>query len=331
MVSKRGDLSLTDREHIAIRRGQGWSFGRIGELLGRSGSTISREYGRNMGDDGVYLGSVAHAKAKVRRVKAGQRESKCEVYKETIHSLLQWGWTPAQISGRLGLKKKDFSISHETIYCYIYNRHIEWAKLLPRQHAPRWTRGMCRAGTKKAMIPGRISIGERPESINDKSEFGHWEGDSIVSSKSVVSLNVLVERQSQKVVITQVANRGPGATRDAMIKALSRFKRAGRKSITLDNGIEFKWHEEVKQALKIDTYFCRPYHSWEKGLVEQVNGLIRRFLPKKTDLSQVTEKEIKLIEYLLNSRPRKLLNWQTPDEVFAKKCRMKLVNGAIAT
>ncbi len=94
--------------------------------------------------------------------------------------------------------------------------------------------------------------------------------------------------------------------------------------------MEFKYHEQLKEELKMDTYFCQPYHSWEKGLVEQINGLIRRYLPKKTDLSKVTDKEIKLIEYLLNSRPRKLLDWATPAEVFAKKSRMKIIDGALA-
>jgi len=116
-----------------------------------------------------------------------------------------------------------------------------------------------------------------------------------------------------------------------IIKSLSRFKKAGRKSITLDNGVEFKYHEQVQKVLNMQTYFCRPYSSWEKGLVEQVNGLIRRFLPKKTDLSQVTDQEIRAIEYLLNSGPRKLLDWKTPAEVFSKKCRMRLVKGAVAT
>jgi len=255
MGKQHSELSLTDREHIAIYRGQGWSFRRIGEALGRSGPTISREYHRNQGDDGVYLASVAHAKAKARKSKAGERESKCEAYKETIHYHLGLGWSPSQISGRLGKRYKAFNISYETIYRYLYSQHIEWAKLLPRKHEPRWTKGMCRSGSKKEMIPGRTGIEERPEAINDKSEFGHWEGDSIVCSQSVVSLNVLVERQTQKVVISRVDNRGAGATRDAMIKALSRFKKGGRKSITLDNGIEFKWHQEVKKALKIDTYF----------------------------------------------------------------------------
>lgn len=331
MAKEYTQISQLERDQISLLRSQGFTFSEIGSKLGRSGSSISREYRRNRDKGQAYLPSVAHEKAKARNVAAAEVSSKCEPHEHEIYRLLCLGWAPAQIASWLRKMISGFSISYETIYCFIYKYRIQWAKLLPRKHEPRWTKGMCKAGSKREMIPNRTGIAERSEAINDKSEFGHWEGDSIVCSQSVVSLNVMAERQTQYVSIRKVSNRGPGETRDAMIASLRRFKRRGRKSVTLDNGIEFKWHEEVQAALKIDTYFCQPYHSWEKGLVEQVNGLIRRFLPKKTDLSEVTEKEIRLIEYLLNSRPRKLLKWKTPAEVFAKKCRMKLVDGALAT
>jgi IS30 family transposase len=115
-----------------------------------------------------------------------------------------------------------------------------------------------------------------------------------------------------------------------MEDSLKRFKAEQRQSITLDNGIEFKYHEKLKKALDIQTYFCQPYHSLEKGLVEQISGLIRRFLPKKTDLSKITKKEIGVIDFLLNSRPRKLLKWETPAEIFARKSGINLVGGALA-
>lgn len=324
-------LDQIERDEIAVLIAKGWSYRAVGEKLGRNKATIAREHNRNLQDDGAYLPSVAQRKAVARKTIAARRVSKCEPYKDDIYDYLRLGWTPAQIAGDLTRYKFGFKVSHETVYEYIYKKHIQWAVLLPRRHRPRWKKGMGRKRWKRAMIPNRICITVRPEYINDKSVFGHWEGDSIVCSESKVSLNVLVERQTQYVKIQRVENRGPEATKDAMIKSLGCFKKIGRQSVTLDNGIEFKWHEEVKKALKLDTYFCQPYHSWEKGLVEQVNGLIRRYLPKKTDLSTISEKELKLIEYLLNSRPRKLLNWHTPAEVFARKCRMKLVGGALAT
>ena len=324
-------IAPKERDIIAKRRAQGWSFRAIGDELGRNPSSISREYKRHLNDDGKYLPSEAQAQAVRRNSESVAGRSKCEPYRDEIYRKLCLGWTPEQIAGWLSRTLFRFSVSHETVYKFIYRYHFNWSQLLPRKHAPRWRRRMRKAGAAREMIPNRISILERSLLINEKLEFGHWEGDSIVCSQSKESLNVMVERQTQYVSIRRVFNRGPEATKEAMIKSLGRFKKAGRKSITLDNGIEFKGHESVKKALKIDTYFCQPYHSWEKGLVEQVNGLIRRFIPKKKDLSKVTDKEIKLIEYLLNSRPRKLLNWTTPAEAFAKKCRMKLVNGAVAT
>jgi len=192
MGKKSTELTLYERDQIAIYRAKGFTFKEIGQLLGRSGSTISREYNRNLNDDGVYLPSVAYEKAVTRKSKAAVRKSKCEKHGKTIHHFLRLSWTPAQIAGWLSIAHKGFSVSYETIYCFIYKYHIQWAKLLPRKHEPRWTKGMGRTTSKREMIPGRTGIEERPEEINDKSEFGHWEGDSIVCSQSLVSLNVMV-------------------------------------------------------------------------------------------------------------------------------------------
>lgn len=330
MGQRYSQLGQKERDKIALYRARGWSFAAIGQKLGRSGSTISREYNRHLSEEGEYLPSEAQGRAKHAKVASVSGRSKCEPYEKEIYHLLCIGWTPEQIAGHLTRKYIGFSVSYETIYRFIYRRHMAWAKLLPRKHEPRWYQGMGKKHNKRETIPNRTCISERPEEINSKTEFGHWEGDSIVCSQSTESLNVLVERQSQYVCIRRVMNRGPEATKEAMIKSLSRFKKGSRKSVTLDNGIEFRYHEEVQRTLNLKTYFCQPYHSWEKGLVEQVNGLIRRFLPKKTDLSKVTDREIRMIEYLLNTRPRKLLKWKTPAEFMARKCRMKLVNGALA-
>ena len=324
-------LSQKERDQIAIYRSKGHSFLEIGEVLGRNGSTISREYNRNITEEGSYLPSEAQKQCLMRKSQAAETKSKCEVYESEIYSRLCEGWTPSQVAGRLSEKKKGFSISYETIYCFIYKYRPDWIKLLPRKHVVRWFKGTGKKRSKREMIPDRVGIDKRPKRINNKTEFGHWEGDSIVCSQSTVSLNVMVERQTQYVSIRRVENRGAEVTKEAMIHSLKRFKKNSRRSITLDNGIEFKYHKKVKKALKMKTYFCQPYHSWEKGLVEQINGLIRRYLPKKTDLSKITKKEIGVIEFLLNSRPRKLLNWETPAEVFARKSGMKLVGDALAT
>jgi len=324
-------IDQLERDQLAIHRSKGLSFSAIGKVLGRSGSALSREYKRNLNHKGNYLPSEAEHRAKRRKKWAAEIGSKCEPYEENIYSRLCEGWTPEQIAGRLSMEEKTFTVSHETIYQFIYKSHVDWTSLLPRKHAPRWNKKMGKKASKREMIPNRISILERPGEIDKKEAFGHWEGDSIVCSQSTVSLNVMVERQTQYVSIRRVENRGTEVTNQAMEDSLKRFKTENRQSVTMDNGIEFKYHEKLKKALTIKTYFCQPYHSWEKGLVEQINGLIRRFLPKKTDLSRITKKEIGVIEFLLNSRPRKLLKWETPAEVFARKSGINLVGGALAT
>jgi IS30 family transposase len=274
-------IDQLERDQLAIHRSKGLSFSAIGQMLGRSGSALSREYKRNLNDNGNYLPSEAEHQAKRRKKWAAETGSKCEPYEDNIYSRLCEGWTPEQIAGKLSKEEKTFTVSHETIYQFIYKLHIDWASLLPRKHTPRWHKKMGKKFSKRDMIPNRVSILERPIEIDNKGTFGHWEGDSIVCSQSIVSLNVMVERQTQYVSISRVENRGPEATNQAMEDSLKRFKTEHRQSITLDNGIEFKYHEKLKKALNIRTYFCQPYHSWEKGFVEQINGLIRRFLPKK--------------------------------------------------
>ena len=321
-------LSQEERDYIGMYKAQGWSFGDIAKELGRHRGTIRREYNKNKNEKGEYLASEAHERAMGRR-RGSRGQSKCEPYKGEIHSLLALGDTPEQVAKGLSQKYIGFNVSHETIYQYIYRYQIDWADLLVRKHAPRWYKGMGRKHNKRPMIPNRVCYSTRPEHINNRTEIGHWEGDTIVCSQSKQTLLVMVERLSRYVIIRRVESRSPEPTKEMMIKALSHYKKCARKSITLDNGIEFKYHEQVKERLGLDTYFCQPYHSWEKGSVENMNGLIRRYIPKKTDISKVLDRELKLIEYLLNSRIRKTLNWKTPAQVFARETGMKISGGAI--
>ncbi|MEE9337823.1 MAG: IS30 family transposase [Methylococcaceae bacterium] len=153
----------------------------------------------------------------MRKSQAAETRSKCEAYESEIYSRLCEGWTPEQVAGRLSEKEKSFSVSYETIYCFIYKYRPDWIKLLPRKHVVRWFKGMGKKRSKRDMIPDRVGIDKRPKRINNKMEFGHWEGDSIVCSQSTVSLNVVVERQTQYVSIRRVENRGAEATKEAMI------------------------------------------------------------------------------------------------------------------
>jgi transposase, IS30 family len=165
-----------------------------------------------------------------------------------------------------------------------------------------------------------ISSIDRPEVINNRLEIGHWESDSIESKGRKSGLNVLLERASRLVQITKLSSKKSIDTFHAIEKRLSSFPEIYVKSITYDNGPENAKHLQVNDAFKCDSYFCQPYHSWEKGSVEQVNGLIRRYLPKGTDFSEIHYSKIKEVELALNNRPRKCLNFRTPIEVYTQKC-----------
>ena len=223
MTRNYKQIDPLERDQIAVHRLKGLSFSAIGKVLGRNGSTLSREYKRNQNHEGNYLPSEAENKAKRRRKWAAETGSKCELYEENIYSRLCEGWTPEQIAGRLSMEEKTFTVSHETIYQFIYQFHIDWTSLLPRKHAPRWHKKMGKKRSKREMIPNRISIIDRPEAIDKKEAFGHWEGDSIVCSQSTVSLNVMVERQSQYVSIRRVENRGAAVTNEAMEEFIKTF------------------------------------------------------------------------------------------------------------
>jgi IS30 family transposase len=155
---------------------------------------------------------------------------------------------------------------------------------------------------------------KRPKETEERKVVGHWEGDTVVSRKSLAALQVLVERKSRYVQLTKLRRKTAGKMKSAVILRLSTLPAGARKTLTLDNGSENTEHREITRALGTKTYFCAPFHSWEKGTVENSIGLVRRFFPKKTDFSIVSDYQVKKVETLLNNRPRKCLNYATPIE-----------------
>jgi len=163
-------------------------------------------------------------------------------------------------------------------------------------------------------------VNTRPTNANERIRFGHWESDSIVSSCRKLGINVLVERKTRLTHISLMADKTAKTNHQIIVNRLKKHNSKALRSITYDNGSENTLHEKTNRVLKTKSYFCEPYHSWEKGSVEQVNGLIRRFIPKGTDFKEISIGFINKIEKLLNNRPRKCLNYQTPYEVFRKEC-----------
>jgi len=320
MKKQYKQLTSGERDLIAIHYANGFSINEIAKMLNRNKSTVSRELSRNSSKSSkTYLSSQAHKRAKKRKKQAATKEElKCHKIRNFVKNKLKIGWTPEYIAGTLALDPKKLTISHESIYLYIYKKRPDLVQYLPRAHKKRFKR-VPKSNKKNNRIPNRISIDQRPDEINNRSEFGHWESDAVVSNQSKVALSVSVERISRLVKIKKIKQNKANLFSKAVIRRMKGLPSCARRSITYDNGSENVLHELINGQLNTDSYFCNPYHSWEKGSVENINGLIRRFLPKKTDFAKITHKRIKEIEFLLNNRPRKCLGFKTPNQVFLEQ------------
>lgn len=321
MVKKKPQykhLSLEDRVKIRILLAERKSLREIGVLLKRDVSTISREIKRcrKMVRDNEYDPLKANKQARDATINSRSLNSKKnpEILKY-VEEKLHLGWSPEQISGRLSIEHPQLHICHETVYRYLYREKRSLIGLLPRKHRKRQTRANRIYNTRK-MIPDRISIDLRPQSIEQRNHYGHWESDSMVCGQSVVSINTLVERKSRFTLLKRLENLKPQTTALAVMANMNDIKANGRKTITYDNGIENKDHALVNHRYQMKSYFCNPYHSWEKGTVENTNGLVRRYIPKKTNLALITQNDLNIIQNNLNHRPRKCLKYKTPLEVF---------------
>jgi len=313
-------LSLMERDRITELRFKGMSFREIAKELGRSPSTLSREFKRNATPAyKVYLSHRAHERAVRRKKESGVRPRlKDERIVSYVRSRLAEDWSPELIAGRISQEIGGATISFEAIYQYIYHPKTEGREeligRLVRGHRKRKKKGMGRK-ERKTKIPGRIPIEERPVSADNRSWFGHWEGDSLVSRKSLAALNSLVERKSRLLLLTRLKRKTAEQTSDAVIERLGLLPKGARRTLTLDNGSENSRHEDITEAIGTRCYFARPYASWQRGSNEQVNGLIRRYFPKGTDFSKITDEQVERVESLINNRPRKCLGYKTPLEV----------------
>jgi len=206
-------------------------------------------------------------------------------------------------------------VSHETIYQWIYTEARHHIRHLARAHRRRLRRGYSRKHTK-AHIPGRIPLDRRPQAVAARRQIGHWETDTVVSRQSVAALQVVVERVTRYTKMKKLSRRSDPQMRIGLTRTLSRYPRPVRRTITYDNGSENTEHQQVNAVLGTRSYFCAPFHSWEKATAENTIGLVRRWLPKKTNFATVSVGTVKAIERWLNNRPRKCLDYKTPAEVF---------------
>lgn len=303
-------LTQEERYQIAALKELGFSSTEIARRLTRSPSTISRELMRNRGVNG-YQAAMAQRLSDKRRKGADKANKRLPELIAWVSDRLRDKWSPEQIAGTA--KAAGFAlVSHEWIYQLVLRDKAAGGELAQHlRHRQRRYRRRYGVQDRRGKIPNRVGIEERPSVVDARSRFGDWEGDSIVG-KGSAALVTLLERRSGYVLIRKVSRSTAALTCEALKRMLSVVDK--RHTVTLDNGREFSHHEQVSDALGCKIYFARPYHSWERGANENVNGLIRQYFPKRTDFDDVTEEQIQAVEQAINLRPRKRLGYKAPIE-----------------
>ncbi len=312
-------LTKDERDLLSVLKSKGHKIREMARALGRDPGTISRELKRNVPpiNTGYYLAHKAHDRATQRAVASRtHRRLKNDKIRKQVQRQIKNGWSPELIAGRLKDLHPELSISHEAIYQWLYTDARQLIPLLVRAHKNRKRRGYSRRH-KKTHIPERVSIKERPEHVLQRQELGHWETDTAISRQSLAALQVSVERKTRFTKIGKLKRKGAHQMSISLTRRLSRYPKSLRLSITYDNGTENTEHVRTNKVLGTQSYFCEPFHSWERGTVENTIGLVRRFFPKKTDFAKISKNRIKSVEHWLNNRPRKCLGFKTPAEVFA--------------
>ena len=310
-------LTSEQRYQISGLKKAGLNQSRIADAVGVSKSTISREFRRNKGRRDWYPKQAQELRNERRKQCANAQRLSMSDWTE-VERLVRLDMSPEQVSRRLALESV-LQISHETIYLHIYAdkrrggdlwRHLRCQK--PRRK--RYASGQERRGT----IKNRIGIDERPGIVDQKNRIGDWEGDTVIGKNHQGALVTLAERKSRYILAAQVPGKHASGVTAAVTRLLRPHKRKCH-TMTFDNGKEFAEHETIAAKLNVDIYFAHPYHSWERGLNENSNGLLRQYFPKGMELIKVTQEQVQWAVDRLNHRPRKVLGFRTPFEVFFGK------------
>ena len=314
-------LTEAERYHIYTMNKQHQSLREIARGMGRSHSSISRELKRNRGAKG-YRYKQAQRLATQRHSNKSKRIKMTMEIQEYINEGLKNYWSPEQIAGRL-LRERSISISPETIYRFVSKNKKEGGDLyryLRHQSKPYRKR----YGSKdyRGKIPARVDISERPGVVNDRSRVGDWEADLVIGKAHQGAIVTLAERKTRFYLAAPIRHKTAQLATKTINTLLAPFKDFVY-TITYDNGREFTGHQKISETLDCQGYFARPYHSWECGLNENSNGLLRQFFPKSMPLDQVTHEEVFRATEAMNHRPRKCLGFKTPWEAFAEMTQKK--------
>lgn len=310
-------LTAIQRYQISDFLKSGWTQKRISWELGFHPSTISREIKRNLGKRG-YRPRQAHQKAMQRRSVASSRAVICGQAWEEVRSGLQQQWSPEQISGRLKVlfTHRQYHVSHEWIYQHIYADKEAGGELHQHLRCRKKRRKRYGSGrSRRGQIAGRVPIEQRPECVEKRLRIGDWEGDTIIGKGHHQALVSLVDRKSRFTILKKVERKTAPAVASAIVDGLAEHAHQCH-TLTLDNGREFTHHQQITRRLGTAVYFAKPYCSWQRGLNENTNGLVRQYAPKNRAFENLPQNEVDKIAGRLNHRPRKSLNYKTPYEVF---------------
>ncbi len=329
-VRKRRDcwLSHEEREEISRELACGTSLRQIARDLNRSPSTISREVQRNGGAD-----EYRAEKAEYRASEFAKRPKLCklalnEKLRQRVATKLRKDWAPEQICGWLKATfphDENMRVSHETIYksLYIQSRGVlnkELRNHLRTQRRYRQSSLKTLKGKGMQSILDMVSISERPVDVEDRAVPGHWEGDLIAGDQTTF-IATLVERHSRYVMLARLKNKETNTVVKALVKRMSLLPPTLQRTLTWDRGSEMAGHKNFTMATDIDVYFCDPYSPWQRGSNENTNGLLRQYLPKGKSVKDVTQTQLNAIAKKLNTRPRKTLDYKTPEYVLAQVLR----------
>jgi IS30 family transposase len=308
-------LAREQRYQINVLKKAGHNQTYIAAMVGCHKSTISRELRRNRGQKG-YRHYQADELAYSRQCDAYRSRIAWQTW-EQVERFLRQDWSPEQITGHLKRAKQP-SVSHEWIYLYVYADKRRGGTLHRHLRSQKKQRKRYSGYIRRGQIPNRTSIDKRPQIVASKRRFGDWEVDTIVGARHKGGILSAVERKSKLTRLRKLATKGAAEMKDNTIELLAPLA-AKVHTITVDNGKEFCEHELIAAGLQARIYFAHPYSSWERGLNENTNGLVRQYFPKKYEFSMISDSNLQHVEDLLNNRPRKTLGYRTPNEVFFKQ------------
>ena len=313
---KYKQLTLQERYQIWALLQKGWKQKDIAAKIKVHPSTVSREIRRNIDEvTGSYEFDTAYLNTNYRHQNKPKYTVITDKVEKYIRTKLKEHWSPEQIAGRMQYEGLG-TISHETIYQFIYRNKANKGRLYKYlRHKNKKYHKRSNTYQRRGTIVGRTMIDKRPKIVEKKRRIGDLEIDTVIGKDHIGALVTVVDRKSKFALIRKVASKHADVVTKALIEMLEPIKPV-LKTITSDNGKEFAYHKVVSNVLETDFYFAHPYHSWERGLNEHTNGLIRQYLPKKTDFTKVSKEEIITIQEKLNHRPRKVLGFRTPYEVF---------------